>query len=76
METTMGIETLIDSMSRHEQMAALQLLWDRLSSSPESTEPPAWHGEILAERVASVENGTAKLVDWADAKKRLRDRHG
>lgn len=72
----MGIETLIDSMTRHEQIAALQLLWDRLASSPEGTEPPEWHGDVLADRRAAVENGTAKFVDWVDAKKRLRERHG
>ncbi|WP_390173910.1 addiction module protein [Rhodopirellula islandica] len=63
-------------MSRTEQIAALQLIWDRLSSVPGGTEPPGWHGDVLAERRASLEDGTAKLVDWADAKKRLRERHG
>lgn len=72
----MGIEAIIDNMSRHEQLAALQLLWDRLASSPEGTQPPDWHGELLADRMAAVENGTAKFVDWTDAKKRLRERHG
>jgi len=71
-----GIEAIIDNMSRHEQLAALQLLWDRLASSPEGTQPPDWHGELLADRMAAVENGTAKFVDWTDAKKRLRERHG
>lgn len=72
----MGIEAIIDNMSRHEQLAALQLLWDRLASSPEDTQPPDWNGELLADRMAAVENGTAKFVDWTDAKKRLRERHG
>jgi hypothetical protein len=70
----MEIESLVDSMSRSEQIAALQIIWDRLSASPEGTQPPDWHGEVLAERRASLENGTAKLVDWADAQKRLRER--
>jgi putative addiction module component (TIGR02574 family) len=72
----MGIETLIDNMSRNEQIAALQLIWDRLATSAEGTEPPEWHGDVLAERLAAVENGSAKFVDWPDAKKRLRERHG
>ena len=29
----MGIETLIDSMSRNEQIAALQLIGDRVATS-------------------------------------------
>jgi hypothetical protein len=70
----MEIESLVDSMSRSEQIAALQIIWDRLSASPEGTQPPDWHGEVLAERRATLENGTAKLVDWADAQKRLRER--
>lgn len=72
----MGIETLIDNMSRNEQIAALQLIWDRLATSAEGTEPPEWHGDVLAERLSAVENGSAKFVDWPDAKKRLRERHG
>jgi len=72
----MEIETLVDSMSRTEQIAALQIIWDRLSASPQGTEPPDWYGEALAERRALLEQGSAKLVDWTDAKKRLRERHG
>lgn len=72
----MGIETIIDTMSRREQLAAMQLLWERLAFSADGTEPPQWHGDVLADRRAAVENGTAKFVDWADAKKRLRERHG
>jgi len=72
----MSIEALIDGMTRSEQLATLQLIWDRLTSSPEGTEPPDWHGDVLAQRVVSVKDGTANFVDWADAKKRLRERHG
>jgi hypothetical protein len=53
----------------------LQLIRDRLASSAEGRERPDWHGDELAKRVAAVHDGTAKLVDWADAKKRLRERH-
>lgn len=72
----MGIEAIIDGMTRSEQIAALQLIWDRLASSAEGTQPPDWHGDELAKRVAAVKDGTAQFVDWADAKKRLRERHG
>ena len=72
----MGIEAIIDGMTRSEQIAALQLIWDRLASSAEGTQPPDWHGDELAKRVAAVQDGTTKFVDWTDAKKRLRERHG
>ncbi len=72
----MGIEALVDSMSRSEQIAALQIIWERLNASPGTTEPPDWHGDVLADRRRSLEDGTAELVDWADVKMRLRERHG
>ncbi len=70
----MTLETLIDGLSRDEQVIAMEMLWKRLSNGPEKSAPPAWHRDVVAERAASLEDGTDSLVDWADAKKRLSDR--
>lgn len=70
----MTLETMIDGLSRDEQIIAMELLWKRLTHEAASAAPPEWHRDIVAERVANVENGDDTLSDWADAKKRLADR--
>lgn len=69
----MTIETFIDGLSREEQLIAMELLWSRLSRDP-SEQPPAWHHDVVAERIAKLNNGGLELVNWDEAKKRLSDR--
>lgn len=70
----MTLETMIDGLTRDEQMIAMELLWKRLTHEAASVEPPAWHRTVVAERAAAVENGDDALSDWTDAKQRLADR--
>ncbi|QDV12434.1 Putative addiction module component [Rosistilla oblonga] len=70
----MNLETIIDGLSRDQQIIAMEMLWKRLSQSPDTAAPPSWHQDIVAERVAGLQDGTESLSDWADAKKRLADR--
>lgn len=70
----MKLETMIDALSRDEQIIAMELLWKRLTHETSAALPPDWHRDVVAERVAGVESGDDPLSDWADAKKRLADR--
>lgn len=70
----MTLETIIDGLSRDEQMIAMELLWKRLTHENTSATPPEWHREVVAERAAAIENGDDTPSDWTDAKKRLADR--
>lgn len=70
----MTFEAMIEAMSPEQRYAAMQLLWEKLSDTPEAIAPPEWHGDLLAERTAKYENGDAKLVELEDAKKRLQGR--
>ncbi|QDV69297.1 Putative addiction module component [Rosistilla carotiformis] len=70
----MNLETIIDGLSRDQQIIAMEMLWKRLSQGPDNTAPPTWHRDIVAERVAGLQDGTESLSDWADVKKRLADR--
>ncbi len=70
----MTIESIIDGLSRDEQLIAMELLWKRLSQGQDASKPPQWHREIVAERVRRVKSGEASLVDWDEAKRRLADR--
>ena len=48
----------------------LQALWERAMENDE-IESPAWHGEVLAARVAGVESGKAKFISLSELKDRL-----
>ncbi len=67
----MKLETMIDGLSRDEQLIAMELLWIRLTQYATPTAPPGWHSEIVAKRAAAVESGEDTLSDWLDAKERL-----
>ena len=51
-----------------------EMLWLRNSKGPDASAPPDWHRNVVKQRDEAQKNGTEKLVDWADAKKRLTDR--
>ena len=70
----MTLESMINSLSHDEKLLAMELLWRDLSRRPADVPSPEWHGELLAQRMAAVREGKAQFIDWADAKKRLRDR--
>ena len=70
----MKLENLIDSLSRDEQVIAMELLWSRISQGPDASAAPDWHRDVVKQRVEALENGTETFVDWVDAKKRLADR--
>ena len=69
----MTIEEFVDGLSREEQIVAMELLWQRLARDP-SEQPPAWHRDVVSERISRLQSGKASLVDWADAKKTLAER--
>jgi putative addiction module component (TIGR02574 family) len=61
----------IKRMSRTEQLQTMELLWDSLSTKVETLASPAWHGEILQERLAKVEAGHGEFLTIPQLKKRL-----
>jgi putative addiction module component (TIGR02574 family) len=61
----------VESLSTPEKLALMERLWESLSQRPSDVPSPAWHGAVLAERIAAVREGRASFVDWEDAKKRL-----
>lgn len=53
--------TAIKKMSNNEKMALIEELWTSIDE-PDSLPSPEWHGDVLAERMSSVEDGTAKYI--------------
>ncbi|MCB1129818.1 MAG: addiction module protein [Verrucomicrobiae bacterium] len=55
-----------------EKILAMEAIWDDLSRDEANLEVPQWHKDLLDERERAIADGTARFVDWEDAKKRIR----
>ena len=54
-----------------EKLFVIDALWDDLSADETDLEVPAWQKEVLDVREDAVAAGTAKFIDWEDAKKEI-----
>lgn len=68
----MAIHLPLEKMSIEEKLQAMESLWENLSSQAERYQSPSWHGEILAEREAAIENGEDSFEDWEKAQVTIR----
>jgi putative addiction module component (TIGR02574 family) len=62
----------IKSMSRDEQLVAMELLWDELCHQGQEPASPEWHQEILEKRQARIAEGNVEYLTLDDLKKRFR----
>ncbi|MBR1921340.1 MAG: addiction module protein [Kiritimatiellae bacterium] len=65
-----AVKEAIDRMSSAEKVETMEYLWAAMTASAEP-EPPAWHGDILAERRRRVAAGEEKFMSVAESKRRL-----
>ena len=54
-----------------EKLFVMEALWDDLSAAETELEVPAWQKEVLDVREDAVAAGTAKFIEWEDAKKEI-----
>ena len=54
--------TEIKSMTLLERLQAMESLWNSLINEDFDIDSPDWHGDILVERKAKIENGTANFI--------------
>jgi len=65
----------IAGMPVSEKLKLMEALWDSLSASADGDfESPAWHEQALKQAENDLATGTARFIDWADAKEQLRGR--
>lgn len=57
-------------MSIAERLQTVELLWDSLAQTPEAVPSPAWHGEVVAARLAKIERGEGEFLTLAELKQR------
>lgn len=62
----------LKEMTLQEKLAAMESLWEDLARTPEAIESPAWHKEVLDERLQRLAEGKTRFIDWEAAKAALR----
>ena len=50
----MSTDVSVESLSTPEKLALMERLCDSLSQRPSDVPLPAWHGAVLAERIAGI----------------------
>lgn len=65
-----AIMEAIDRMSSDDRVKTMEYLW-AVMTAVAAPEPPAWHGDILAERRRRVESGEARFMSVSESKRRL-----
>jgi hypothetical protein len=62
----------LKDMTLQEKLDAMESLWEDLVRTPEAIESPAWHKEVLDERLRKLKEGKTQFIDWETAKEALR----
>ena len=63
----------IAAMPVAEKLKLMEALWDSLcTQTDKSLESPPWHEATLKQAEGELAAGTARFVDWAEAKEGLR----
>jgi len=62
----------IQQLPRIEKMRLMEALWSDLSREEGELESPAWHGAALAETARRLAAGEEQVLDWNQAKTKLR----
>ena len=58
---------------RTYELRAMEELWESLSTDAITMKPPPWHGDALRDTELRYEAGQERPVDWATAKRGLRE---
>lgn len=67
-----AIMEAIDRMSSDDRVKTMEYLWAAMTAVA-APEPPAWHGDILAERRRRVDSGEEGFMSVSESKRRLLD---
>ena len=64
----------IAQMSREEKLKVMEAIWTDLSLTDTDVKSPAWHEDVLNETNARLAAGQEHVMDWDEAKQKLRKR--
>jgi hypothetical protein len=68
----MKLELPLTQMSLAEKLEAMETLWADLCCNAPEWAAPEWHAQILEERERRLVSGEEEVLDWEEAKRRLR----
>jgi hypothetical protein len=68
----MKLELPLAEMSLAEKLEAMETIWADLSQRAPEHAAPEWHAEVLEERERRLTAGEEEILDWEEAKRRLR----
>ena len=62
----------IQWLPRQEKLKLMEMLWAELSREESELESPAWHADTLRETDERRARGGETMLDWEQAKEKLR----
>jgi len=62
----------IQQLPRQEKLKLMEMLWADLSRDEAELESPVWHAEALRETAERRARGEEPVLDWEQAKAKLR----
>jgi putative addiction module component (TIGR02574 family) len=63
----------IAEMPVTEKLQLMEALWDSLSAqSVANAESPAWHEQVIEDRMCRLASGEESVAPWKEAKERIR----
>lgn len=63
----------VSTMPVTERLRLMESLWDSLSGAKNADEAiPAWHADVLTERLVRLGSGDESSRAWAEAKEEIR----
>jgi putative addiction module component (TIGR02574 family) len=65
-----------DEMSREEQIAYAQKLWEYIAPRPEEVPVPSWQIEAVRERIRQHRQNPSTTSSWEDVRERMTSKFG
>ncbi len=62
----------IEKMSLEERLQAMELLWASISSQAEELPSPAWHEQVIKDRLEKIQRGEGEFLTLDQVKEHLR----
>ncbi len=59
-------------MTIEEKLKLMEEIWSDLVTHGDRIPSPLWHKEILEEREKKIKDGQEVILDWDEAKERIR----
>ena len=66
------MEVTLEKMTIEEKLKLMEELWTALLAQEEKIPSPLWHKDILEEREEKIKKGQEAVLDWNEAKEKIR----